>query len=60
MGDNISVDLLRFNGQIGPQYYDKEERKMKPLTLDVIQGTKKYDEFLQFLTEEGDDWRVGE
>lgn len=40
--DNISTNLLRFNGEIGPQYLDPDDKTggpdgtMKPITKDVL------------------------
>lgn len=34
---NLPYDLIRYNGEIGPQYLDESEGKMKPLTKDVLQ-----------------------
>ena len=33
---NINVDLLTYNGQIGPQYYDQQSNQMRPITREVL------------------------
>lgn len=33
---NINVDLLTYNGQIGPQYYDQQANEMRPITREVL------------------------